>query len=50
MNLRVLRPLEAVPRYFFHVRDGKSVPDNDGLVLPDANPPAIKRSSRPAKP
>jgi hypothetical protein len=26
----------SVPRYFFHVNDGKDWPDDDGTVLPDA--------------
>jgi hypothetical protein len=25
-----------MPRYFFHVRDGLSYPDDEGTVLPDA--------------
>jgi hypothetical protein len=26
-----------VPRYFFHVRDGKDLPDTEGSELPDLN-------------
>ena len=24
-----------MPRYFFHIQDGKNIPDTEGTVLPD---------------
>jgi hypothetical protein len=26
-----------MPRYFFHIHDGESMPDNDGIEMPNAD-------------
>ena len=43
-----MKLLQTMPRFFFHIRDGESIDDPDGMYLPDARTARLEavRSAR----